>query len=388
MGRLLPRGPDLPGYGAMLCHFYDVCGTPMSFSMLDAVTASTTLPQAAFTHNAFVSMPGWYTKRVTKADTGEVYEEYRHLSTEPSSSMPRRFIIAVSPSRRTLTVQTNLVRLLVGCNWEVLAASDVAPACEVVDRYLRRCLGSVADGLRPFGDWPVTKAEYPHDVRVGSSDALERWLRALDGHPLRQVRRNGGVPLPYQDSRQKRCGLAWRGKNFQAVLYDKRKECSDPDCPSDLLRIETRIMKRVYWERFQSSGVYEKGTTMTVARAASLDVASAVMLATYDSLGFEQLSQDGVADPVEALLRHHPLAQARTLAGFHAFTMIRGECASRSLFGDTMFVRHRRALQNAGVAISWGDTHSNADTLSNLPPIPRPTIDYLSRRKPLVGVNS
>ena len=352
--------------------------------MLDQVVASTPIEGEHFSPEALRDGPGrWQIGRGIASETGVVlWGTSKHMATAIGSPAP--LVVTIDHRRERLTVQATLPRLLCGDNWHALAESDVPQACLLVDAYLAQCLGGLAHGLSPFASWSVREAEYPHDVRLGSPGAVERWLRFLGGRPMKGPY---GLPVPYRlRAREDVSGVAWgtRKTRRKVNVYDKARQARDGMCPTDLLRIETRVQGAEAWARLLTPTARATVRRMTVGVAGTLRVAAQVMGKTYADLRLGQVGEEGVGNPFTVLARHYGESKGRTLAGFHAYLALHGERDARQTYGR-MFTRHRADLAAAGIAITLPGDGMATMAMGELPPIPCPTEDFLAARPVLTG---
>lgn len=354
--------------------------------MFDRVKAYTDIDPDIFTPQDITAYPGWLITRGIDGNTGEVrWGTISHSAPRATRHEPHPLRVELDLKRNRLGVEATLPRLLCGNNWQTMAESDVPRACALVDTYLARCLGTLAEHLPPFVNWSIRKAEYPHDVRLGSRSAVEQVLRSLNGRPMQKT---GVVPRPYSNGgRGKLSGLTWgtRATRRKTTIYDKSSQCGHEGCPTDLLRIETCIQESAAWEGYRTPEIRREGRALTVAEAGTVRVATLVLGETYDALRLERVAPIDTGDPFPILVEKYGESQARTLAGFHDYTTMRGEQASRVAFGRA-FTKHRKRLVEAGVSVAWGadalSTDKAALTLAE-PTIPRPTSAYLAAREPI-----
>ena len=355
--------------------------------MIDKVTASIAVDPGRFTPDALAAtgVP-WHLKRTVNAATGEVGQMVStHSPGRANPETPGPIFVTVDHRRGRVRVEVTLPRQVSDGNWRALAVSDVPVACARVDAQLRRCFGALAAEFPGFADWPVRTAEYPHDVQLGSREAVERLLRALDGQRIPRVHKNGGIPIPYKGERGTQTGLTWQGSARKTTVYDKATQCRDPRCPDDLLRIETRVETAKEWRRLQTPEDHAAGARMTVAEAGTVRVAALVLERTYDDLGLGRDLADGVADPFPILAACYGQQRARTLAGFHDRRTLHGDRAARAAYGAAMYGRHMRDLAEAGIALGLSDAAGTPGARGPLPPIPRPDAAFLARRTPIVA---
>ncbi len=348
--------------------------------MLDRVVAYTHIePQ----HFGADSLPeGWFhTGSHNVADGTLRWDklEYRAPKLTPGTVSPFTATIASKAARLTVTV--SLPRLLYGDNWHVLSEADLAAACAVVDDYLRDCLGAHAQDVPPFSTWIVRSAEYPHDIDLASSGAVERWIRALTGTAIRGIRVNGSLPKPYLNRHGAQTGLVWGSpKSLRTVkVYDKTRQTEDEHCPPGLLRIETKVQNAAEWDKYLPREARREKRRMTVMAAGSVAVAAQVMSATHDALRLDTMRNAGVRNPFPALTKYWTQPQARTLAGFHAFAVLHGERDARAAFPSS-YHKHLRRLSEAGFKLVLTEAGQTVEELADLPAIPRPTLAYLTSR--------
>lgn len=288
--------------------------------MLDHVIAYVGFDPSAFTFGEFMTDSRWTLTRNAKTDTGEVrWEKLTHVAPPISERGPSPLMIVLDLKRNRVEVRVTLPRLLCGNNWQAMAESDMPRACRLVDEYLARHLGGLARQLPPFFDWPIRRAEYPHDVFVGSRGAVERWLHALNGQPLHKT---SMVGRPYRDSaRGHVSGLTWgtKGTRRKTTIYDKFEQCKDKRCPSDVVRIETAVQNASALDGLRTPEMRAQGRVMTVGEAGTVRVAAQVLEDTYDALRLGERAQVGIGDPYPLLVPYYGEPKARTLAGFHAY---------------------------------------------------------------------